>query len=322
MIELEHLTKTFDDVVAVNDLTLDIGDGEFFGLLGPNGAGKTTTLLMLTTLAAPDVGYRASERVRPRARGGAGAPVDRHRLPGPEFRRHADRLREPEAPRHAVRHGAGASGEAHRGSARPRGPRRPARRHREALLGRHAAAARARAGPDASPESALPRRADAGTGPAIPRAHLGVRRAAGARGADHRGPDDALYGRGGSAVRPAGDHRSRPRGGPRFTGTTQARARRRRGDARRARAEPRGGRGRLGASTRSSSAGASCSSRCAMPGTGSRRSCGPSATVESVEVRPASLDDVFMHYTGREMRESSGEGGWAERSMRYSSAAR
>jgi ABC-2 type transport system ATP-binding protein len=44
--------------------------------------------------------------------------------------------------------------------------------------------------------------------------------------------------------------------------------------------------------------------------------------VESVEVRPATLDDVFMHYTGREMRESSGEGGWAERSMRYKSAAR
>jgi ABC-2 type transport system ATP-binding protein len=44
--------------------------------------------------------------------------------------------------------------------------------------------------------------------------------------------------------------------------------------------------------------------------------------VESVEVRPASLDDVFMHYTGREMRETSEEGGWAQRSMRYRSATR
>jgi ABC-2 type transport system ATP-binding protein len=44
--------------------------------------------------------------------------------------------------------------------------------------------------------------------------------------------------------------------------------------------------------------------------------------VESVEVRAARLDDVFVHYTGREMRESSQEGGWAERSMRYRSAAR
>jgi ABC-2 type transport system ATP-binding protein len=44
--------------------------------------------------------------------------------------------------------------------------------------------------------------------------------------------------------------------------------------------------------------------------------------VDWVEVHPATLDDVFMHYTGREMRESAGEGGWAERSMRYRSATR
>jgi ABC-2 type transport system ATP-binding protein len=44
--------------------------------------------------------------------------------------------------------------------------------------------------------------------------------------------------------------------------------------------------------------------------------------VESVEVRPATLDDVFMHYTGREMRDTAGEGGWVERSMRYRSATR
>jgi ABC-2 type transport system ATP-binding protein len=44
--------------------------------------------------------------------------------------------------------------------------------------------------------------------------------------------------------------------------------------------------------------------------------------VESVEVRPATLDEVFIRYTGRDMRESSPEGGWAERSMRYRSAAR
>jgi ABC-2 type transport system ATP-binding protein len=56
IIELEHLTKRFDGLTAVNDLTLDIADGEFFGLLGPNGAGKTTTLLMLTTLLKPTSG--------------------------------------------------------------------------------------------------------------------------------------------------------------------------------------------------------------------------------------------------------------------------
>ena len=55
-IELEHLSKRFGDLVAVNDLTLEVGDGEFFGLLGPNGAGKTTTLMMLTTLLQPTSG--------------------------------------------------------------------------------------------------------------------------------------------------------------------------------------------------------------------------------------------------------------------------
>ena len=56
IIEIDHLTKRFDDIVAVDDLTLEIADGEFFGLLGPNGAGKSTTLLMLTTLVRPTSG--------------------------------------------------------------------------------------------------------------------------------------------------------------------------------------------------------------------------------------------------------------------------
>src|SRR5450759_2248188 len=56
IIELEHLTKRFDEIVAVDDLTLEVAEGEFFGLLGPNGAGKTTTLLMLTTLLRPTTG--------------------------------------------------------------------------------------------------------------------------------------------------------------------------------------------------------------------------------------------------------------------------
>jgi ABC-2 type transport system ATP-binding protein len=56
IIELQNLTKRFGDIVAVNDITLDVADGEFFGLLGPNGAGKTTTLLMLTTLLRPTSG--------------------------------------------------------------------------------------------------------------------------------------------------------------------------------------------------------------------------------------------------------------------------
>ncbi len=56
IIDIDHLTKRYEDFVAVDGLTLQIERGEFFGLLGPNGAGKTTTLLMLTTLLKPTSG--------------------------------------------------------------------------------------------------------------------------------------------------------------------------------------------------------------------------------------------------------------------------
>ncbi|HEY7193661.1 MAG TPA: ATP-binding cassette domain-containing protein [Gemmatimonadales bacterium] len=56
IVELAHLTKRFGDLTAVDGVTLDIAEGEFFGLLGPNGAGKTTMLLMLTTLLQPTSG--------------------------------------------------------------------------------------------------------------------------------------------------------------------------------------------------------------------------------------------------------------------------
>jgi ABC-2 type transport system ATP-binding protein len=49
-IEVDHLTKKFGDLVAVNEVSFTVGDGELFGLLGPNGAGKTTLIRMLTTL--------------------------------------------------------------------------------------------------------------------------------------------------------------------------------------------------------------------------------------------------------------------------------
>jgi ABC-2 type transport system ATP-binding protein len=56
IIEIDHLTKRYDGFAAVRELTLEVEQGEFFGLLGPNGAGKTTTLLMLTTLLKPSSG--------------------------------------------------------------------------------------------------------------------------------------------------------------------------------------------------------------------------------------------------------------------------
>jgi len=56
MIHIEGLTKRFNEVLAVDNLTLDVPEGEVFGFLGPNGAGKTTTVRMLTSLISPTSG--------------------------------------------------------------------------------------------------------------------------------------------------------------------------------------------------------------------------------------------------------------------------
>ncbi|MDD3521308.1 MAG: ABC transporter ATP-binding protein [Actinomycetota bacterium] len=56
MIIVKELTKKFEKIVAVNNISFNIKDGEIFGFLGPNGAGKTTTIRMLTTLIRPSSG--------------------------------------------------------------------------------------------------------------------------------------------------------------------------------------------------------------------------------------------------------------------------
>ena len=56
MIELQNLSKQYDRFLAVDNLNLTIGDGEFFGLLGPNGAGKSTTMKLLCGLLKPSEG--------------------------------------------------------------------------------------------------------------------------------------------------------------------------------------------------------------------------------------------------------------------------
>ena len=56
MISVEHLTRKFGNVTAVEDLTFDIQDGEVFAFLGPNGAGKTTTLRILCCLISKTSG--------------------------------------------------------------------------------------------------------------------------------------------------------------------------------------------------------------------------------------------------------------------------
>jgi spermidine/putrescine transport system ATP-binding protein len=55
-VRLERVTKRFDDVVAVDDLSLEIPPGSFFALLGPSGCGKTTTLRMIGGFEEPTAG--------------------------------------------------------------------------------------------------------------------------------------------------------------------------------------------------------------------------------------------------------------------------
>jgi spermidine/putrescine transport system ATP-binding protein len=55
-VRLERVTKAFSDTVAVDDISLDIAQGEFFSLLGPSGCGKTTTLSMIGGFEDPTAG--------------------------------------------------------------------------------------------------------------------------------------------------------------------------------------------------------------------------------------------------------------------------
>jgi spermidine/putrescine transport system ATP-binding protein len=62
-VTLESVTKRFDDVVAVDELSLEIEQGSFFALLGPSGCGKTTTLRMIGGFEEPNAGaIRLGER--------------------------------------------------------------------------------------------------------------------------------------------------------------------------------------------------------------------------------------------------------------------
>jgi branched-chain amino acid transport system ATP-binding protein len=56
LLSVEHVTRRFGGVVAVDDVTLDVGEGEIVGLIGPNGAGKTTLFNLITRLYTPDAG--------------------------------------------------------------------------------------------------------------------------------------------------------------------------------------------------------------------------------------------------------------------------
>ncbi len=56
MISISHLRKSYGDTVAVDDVSLEVAEGEVLGILGPNGAGKTTTVECVAGLRVPDSG--------------------------------------------------------------------------------------------------------------------------------------------------------------------------------------------------------------------------------------------------------------------------
>ncbi|HCS50233.1 MAG TPA: multidrug ABC transporter ATP-binding protein, partial [Planctomycetaceae bacterium] len=56
MIETIKLTKKYGDLIAVNEISLKLVEGDVFGFIGPNGSGKTTTMRMIATLLNPDYG--------------------------------------------------------------------------------------------------------------------------------------------------------------------------------------------------------------------------------------------------------------------------
>jgi len=73
VIETRNLTKRYGNLIAVNNMTLKLGQGDVFGFIGPNGSGKTTTMRMIATLLNPDHGeayvcgesiYTEQEKIR------------------------------------------------------------------------------------------------------------------------------------------------------------------------------------------------------------------------------------------------------------------
>ena len=66
VIKVEHLRKVYGKVVAVNDISFEVQEGEIFGMVGPNGAGKTTTIECLESLRNPDSGKISVLDLNPR----------------------------------------------------------------------------------------------------------------------------------------------------------------------------------------------------------------------------------------------------------------
>jgi ABC-2 type transport system ATP-binding protein len=59
VLELQGLTRRYGDLVALDDLSFTVAEGQLFGFVGPNGAGKTTAMRIILGVLAPDAGQSA-----------------------------------------------------------------------------------------------------------------------------------------------------------------------------------------------------------------------------------------------------------------------
>ena len=214
VVQAEHLSKRFGELVAVDDLSFALERGTVTGFLGPNGAGKTTTLRMLLHLVQPTAGRalvfgrRYQDLERPARRVGAVLEAaDFH--PGRSGRDHLFSLalalgRETDGGQLVPRARA-SGGQARRCGARAGRARRGRPPPRRQLLARDAAAARPRRRAARRPRAADPRRAGErarpGGRPLAARLHARLR----GRGKD-RPRLQPRAGRGRTDGRPGDDH--------------------------------------------------------------------------------------------------------------------
>ena len=87
VVDVAHLRKCYEDLVAVEDVSFSVAAGEIFGILGPNGAGKTTTVECITGLRRPDGGQIRVLGLNPQADGAelhelVGVQLQSSQLPG------------------------------------------------------------------------------------------------------------------------------------------------------------------------------------------------------------------------------------------------